>query len=118
MLENLTFTGRELLLAVILASLVYFIEVLIFSRRRKPQRDSELRNLLNAMESELNELKARVESLEAQPPANSSLDTQSITLAEAMRLAREGIPPQEVAARLGISRSEAELITALQKAES
>lgn len=118
MLENLTFTGRELLLAVILATVVYFIEVLLFSRRRKPKQDSEPRALLNAMASELAGLKARVESLEAQPPANSSLDTQSITLSEAMRLAREGIPPQEMADQLGISRSEAELITALQKAES
>jgi hypothetical protein len=35
-----------------------------------------------------------------------------------MRLAREGVSAPELAALLGISRSEAELIVALQRAES
>jgi hypothetical protein len=117
MLENLTFTGRELLMAVVLATAVYLVEVLVFSRRRKSGQPPELRERISALEAELAAVKARLESVEARPPTESALDTQSTTHAEAVRMAREGVPVQEMADRLGISRSEAELITALHRAE-
>jgi hypothetical protein len=122
MLENLTFTGRELLvfviLAVVLATVVYLLETLLFSRRRKPAATPELDARLAALRDELAALRARVESLEAKPPLESALDTQATTYAEAMRMAREGVPAQELAGHLGISRSEAELIIALQRTDS
>jgi len=117
MLENLVFTARELLMAVVLASIVYFFEVLFFSRRRKQKEGASTNARISALEDELNTLKSRLELLEAHPPIESALDKQSSTHAEALRLAREGFPPQEMADRLSISRSEAELISALQKAE-
>jgi len=122
MLENLTFSGRELLifviLAVVFATVVYLLETLLFSRRRKPAATPQLDEHLEALRGELAALEARVENLEAKPPLESALDTQATTLASAMRLAREGASAQELAARLGISRSEAELIIALQRADS
>jgi len=120
MLENITLTGRELLvfviLAAVLATVVYLLETLLFSRRRKPAAAPDAR--IEALRGELASLKARVENLEAKPPVESALDTQAATYAEAMRLAREGGSAQELAGQLGISRSEAELIIALQRADS
>lgn len=118
MLEQLTFTGRELLIAVVLASVVYLVEVWVFSRRTRHRRDQSLDVRLRALEAEQASMRTRIEALEARPPAGSALDTQSAVHAEALRLAREGVPPGDLADRLGISRTEAELIIALQKAES
>lgn len=121
MLEQVTFTGRELLLAVILATVVYLIEVLVFAGRRRPRQPpvalpDTVR--LDALRSEIDQLKARVEQLEARPPVESALDTQTTTYAEAVRLAREGASSQELALALGISRSEADLIIALHRGEA
>jgi hypothetical protein len=122
MLENLTISGRELLIAVVLATVVYLIEVLLFSRRRKPGIPPELLARIAAVEAgmatELAALKARLEALELRPPAESALDTQSTTHAEAVRMARQGLTAPELVERLGISRSEAELIIALHRADS
>lgn len=120
MLDNLTFTGRELLvfvmLAVVLATVVYLLEALFFAhwRQQTPRKDARL----DTLQAELTELKARVEVLEAKPPAESPFDTHASTYAEAMRLAREGISAAELAGQLGISRSEAELIIALRRADA
>jgi hypothetical protein len=117
MLEQITFTGRELLLAVILATLVYLLETLIFSRR-KTRPSPDLSPRLVDLEKELAEIRTRLERLEITPPAGSALDTQSSIYAEAVRLAREGAQPQDMAAQLGISRSEAELIVALHQVKT
>lgn len=118
MFDELTFTGRELLLAVVLATVVYLIEIIVFSRRRSPDRDHALAKRLADMEAELTAINARLETLEFHPPVDSALDTQSTTYAEAVRMALEGYPSQEMMERLGISRSEAELISALHKTGS
>lgn len=117
MLEQITFTGRELLIAVILASLVYLVETLVFSRRRS-RPDARIEGRLADLEKRLADLGKRLEHLEERPPAGSALDGQSSIHAEAMRLAREGMSPQDMAAQLGISRSEAELIVALHQVKS
>ncbi|MCP5276881.1 MAG: DUF2802 domain-containing protein [Thiobacillus sp.] len=114
MLEQINFTGRELLIAVILATLVYVVETLIFARRKS--RDTSSFTLrIDALERELAGLKARLEHLEVRPPAGSAMDGQSTIYAEAVRLARNGVQPRDMADQLGISRSEAELIVALHK---
>lgn len=118
MLEQITFTGRELLLAVILATVIYLLEVLVFSRRRKPHGAAEAQARADALQAEINDLKARVEMLETRPPVESALDTQTSTYAEAVRMAREGASSQELAHALGISRAEADLIIALHRVES
>ncbi len=116
MLEHFVFTGRELLLAVILASLVYLLEVWLFARRSKGGAPSEKR--IKALETEIEILKQRLQALEDIPPMGSSLDARANTYADAQRMAREGAPAQELAGSLGISRGEAELIVALQRAEN
>lgn len=122
MLEHLTLNGRELLvfviLAVVFAVVLYLLETLLFARRRKPAASNELNARCAALEDELAALKGRVESLEAKPPQGSALDTQATTYAEALRLAREGATAAELAGQLGISRSEAELIIALQRTDA
>ena len=122
MLEHFTLTGRDLLvfviLAMVLATVLYLLEALLFSRRRKPAAMQQQDARIEALQGELAALKARVEDLEAKPPVESALDTQATTYAEAMRLARAGASPQELAGQLGISRSEAELIIALQRTDS
>lgn len=119
MLDQLTFTGHELLVFVILgvvfATVVYLLETLLFTRRRKPPA-SDAR--LDALQAELEAIKTRLELLEVKPPLESSLDTQALTYAEAMRLAREGVSAPDLAGQLGISRSEAELIIALRHTDS
>jgi hypothetical protein len=121
MLDHLTFTGRELLifviLAVVLATVVYLLEVLLLSRRRKSVGRTGTHAGLAAMQEEIDTLKARIDALELRPPADSALDTQKTIHAEAVRMAREGASPQELADQLGISRTEADLIIALHKTE-
>lgn len=117
MLEDLTFTGRELLMAVVLATAVYLLEVLLFSRRRKSGARAETTASLGAIQQEIDALRARVDALELRPPADSALDTQKTIHAEAVRMARDGASPQELADQLGISRTEADLIIALHKTE-
>jgi len=117
MLEQLTFTGRELLIAVVLATAIYLFVVLLFSRRRKQSQVAPLEARLAALENEIATLNARLQALEARPPAESSLDTQAMNYAEAVRLARGGAAPEELAGSLGMSRAEAELIIALHRNE-
>lgn len=121
MLDQLTFSGRELLVFVILsavfATVIYLLETLLFARRRKPVATA-VEARMRALESELDAIRTRLENLEAKPPVESSLDTQATTYADAMRLAREGVSAAELAERLGISRSEAELIIALRHSEA
>ncbi|MEW5789616.1 MAG: DUF2802 domain-containing protein [Pseudomonadota bacterium] len=119
MLDALAFTGRDLLIAVVLGTVVYLLEVVLFSRRRAAGRNqgTQADPRIDALVAEIENLRARLEQLEARPPVDSPLDRQGATYAEAMRLARDGHPPQDMAARLGISRGEAELILALVRSE-
>ena len=118
MLENFTFTGRELLLAVVLATVVYLFEILLFSRRHKGGNTTESEAKVAALEVEVDALKQRLQTLEEKPPAGSGLDVRTATYADAQRMAREGTSALELAGSLGISRGEAELIIALQRAEN
>ncbi len=126
MLENITINGRELLvfviLAVVFATVVYLLESVLFSRRRRSADTSAdtsaLAARIAALEASLALHQERLERFEAKPPQDSALDTQANTYAEAMRMARAGASARELAGNLGISRSEAELIIALQRGEA
>ncbi|MCU0842852.1 MAG: DUF2802 domain-containing protein [Thiobacillaceae bacterium] len=119
-------TWRELLIAILLATAVYLLEVLVFSRRRRPvpppvatidtaSTDRELARL----REEVTALRRRLDALETlvnrPPPAEPVPDDSPY--GQAVRLARQGLAPQELAARCGISRGEAELIVALNRGE-
>jgi hypothetical protein len=116
-LDNFVFTGRELLLAVVLATLVYLLEVWLLSRRAKRLRATPADTRVAALEAEVELLKQRLQALEEQPPIGLNVDQRGSTYADAQRMAREGAPALELAGSLGISRGEAELIVALQRAE-
>ncbi len=112
MLDSLTFTGRELLIAIVLATVVYLFEVLLFSRRRDAG-GRVARARVEALEAELAAVRARLDALEARAPAGGVEEPAESTHAEAARMARAGAGADELVALLGISRSEAELIVAL-----
>lgn len=103
---------------MVLGTIICSLGILIFSNRRIHCSELALQGRISNLEQELKDLKARLELLESKPPVDSALDTQSVTYAEALRLAREGLAPDGLADRLGISWSEAELIIALHKIPS
>ena len=117
MLDQLTFTGRELLLAVVLATLVYLLEIWLFSRRSKGAARTELDKHMYELEKRISLLEKQVGACLEQS-AELMPDIAFDAHAEAMRLVREGMSAQEVADRLNISLSEAELIIALMRAKS
>lgn len=117
MLETLTFTGRELLVAVILATLVYLLEAWILGRWRDARRQTRLHGRLDEIQEDIAALKTRVEKLEQRPVPDEGLDEQKSLHAEAARMARTGASAEELANQLGISRTEADLIIALHKSE-
>lgn len=118
MFADLSITGPEILLAIVLATAVYLAEVAIFSRRRRSKEHKELQKQLLELQVDLAALKTRVEKLEIRPPADSALDTQKTLHAEAVRMAMNGVTAQEMVGQLGISRTEADLIIALHKSDS
>ena len=118
MFEELTISGREVLIAVVLATAVYLLEAVFFSRRRQAKTHKALQDRILELEVGLAEIKTRIERLEVRPPVDSALDTQKTIHAEAVRMARSGASAQELATQLGISLTEADLIVALQKSET
>jgi Protein of unknown function (DUF2802) len=117
-------TWTELLIAVVLATAVYLLEFLFFSRRRKsaePQGPGSLPlgQELASLREEVSGLRRRLDAVEelgkrasAPPPG-----PEDSPYSQAVRLARQGLPAQELAARCGISRGEAELIIALNRGD-
>lgn len=123
-MDAIVITWRELLIAVILASLVYLLEVTVFSRRRRartpaePAADAATAELTRLRE-ELAALRQRLDAVESRLAATATERPEEDTpYSRAVRLAREGLTAQELASRCGISRGEAELIIALNRAES
>jgi outer membrane murein-binding lipoprotein Lpp len=115
------FTWRELLVAVILATLVYLLEVGLLSRRRKGgvRQDGSVAELLAQvarLEREVESLRGRLQAIETRnAPYPPQPPVEETPYARAVRLAREGLPAQELVARCGISHGEAELIVALNR---
>lgn len=123
-MDAIVITWRELLIAVILASLVYLLEAAVFSRRRRARTPSELAEdaataELVRLREELATLRQRLDAVESRLATTASPPPEEDTpYGRAVRLAREGVTAQALASRCGISRAEAELIIALNRAES
>lgn len=114
-------TWKELLIAGIIVLAVYIAEMLLlmssgksiglrFWRRRAENRElAKLKNRLAALEIRL----ARLE--ESGDSADTLGEIASNSYGKAFSLAKQGMDVAQVAATCGISRSEAELIVAMQR---
>jgi len=114
-------TWKELLIAGIIVLAVYIAELLLlmssgksiglgFWRRRAENKElAELKNQLAALEIRL----ARLE--ESGDSADTLGEIASNSYGKAFNLAKQGMDVAQVAATCGISRSEAELIVAMQR---
>mgnify|MGYP001074512922 CR=1 FL=1 len=115
---ELTITWRELLIAVVLATLVYLLEAAIFSRRRgrmtpPGSHESEIHKL----RAEVVTLQHRLDALEVKLGVAEQPEAESTHAAYdyAVQYARQGMIAPEIAARCGISRDEAALIVAMHR---
>lgn len=120
-MDAIVISWRELLVAIVLATFIYLLEVWLGSRRRRASVDgaargeslaaelARLREELMALRQRLDTLEARVMQAPSEPPEAET------SYGRAARLAREGLAAQELADRCGISRGEAELIVAMHR---
>ena len=122
-MDAIVLTWRELLIAILLATLVYLLEVAVFSRRRRSRgqtetagHEGEMASELASLREEVADLRRRLEGVEARlAAAEADKPAEDTPYGRAVRLAREGLSAQELASRCGISRGEAELIIALNR---
>lgn len=117
---DLTLTWPELLIAVVLATLVYLLETMVLARRRGRQDSGGadgLNDRILQLQAEIEALRKRMDALERQSgaPAPESADEQHATYDYAVQYARQGMIAPEIAARCGISQDEAALIVALHR---
>jgi hypothetical protein len=115
-----TITWRELLVAVILATLVYLLESALFARRRRPPppaapqaTDPEVHKL----RAEVVTLQRRLDELEVKLGVAEHPGSEDAHAAYdyAVQYARQGMIAPEIAARCGISIDEATLIVAIHQ---
>lgn len=120
-MDAIVISWRELLVAIVLATFIYLLEVWLGSRRRRAGADKAARGEDMAVElarlrEEVTAMRQRLDTLETRVGATPSKMPEAETpYARAVRLARDGLPAQELANRCGISRGEAELIVALHR---
>lgn len=116
---EITLTWQELLIAVVLASVVYLLETVLFARRRRRSatgphdHDGEIHKL----RAEVVTLQHRLDALEvklgvAEP---AEMETAHAAYDYAIQYARQGMIAPEIAARCGISCDEAALIVAMHR---
>ena len=116
---EITLTWRELLVAVALASIIYLAGYLLSNRRRRdsPHLNSAISDHLSRLSEELVLLEKRVEQLESdriQEHGSKEPENRSV-YDYAVQYAKEGLLPEEIVGRCGISLSEATLIVTMQK---
>ncbi|MDD5328419.1 MAG: DUF2802 domain-containing protein [Sulfuricella sp.] len=126
-MESFVITWRELLIGAVLVLAVYIAEMLLLMRSAKPRgwrvwqkgAEAHVRSReLQALELELSQLHQQVDLLQAEV---DQLKAQQVTVTpytQAIQMAQQGIDVDEVAARCGISRGEAELIVAMHRIPS
>lgn len=128
-MDGLTLSLRELFIAVILATVIYLLETLVFARRRRRKAAAERiepivagtatsPEVVAGLHAEIARLRTRIEALERQMAAQQARreeDTVLSPYAQATQLARQGLSATDLCARCGISRGEAELIVALHQ---
>lgn len=119
--SSFVITWKELLIAGIIVLAVYIAEMLLLMRSGKPSRFSFWRR--RAENRELLEVNNKLAALEIRLARLEKSDDSADTLGEiasgsygkAFNLAKQGMDVAQVAANCGISRSEAELIVAMQR---
>lgn len=120
-MDAIVISWRELLVAIVLATFIYLLEVWLGSRRRRAGADKAARGEDIAVElarlrEDVMAIRQRLDTLETRVGAAPSQTPEAETpYGRAVRLAREGLAAQELANCCGISRGEAELIVALHR---
>lgn len=113
----LTITWQELLIAVVLATLVYLAESVIFARRRRQPLPGghDANGEIHKLRAEVVTLQHRLDELEVKLGVADQPETEMGHAAYdyAVQYARQGMIAPEIAARCGISRDEAALIVAM-----
>lgn len=104
---------RELLVAVVLAMVLYLIEAVLFSRRasRRPAAEADAR-----LAERVRELEQRVAQLEGRGAGDAPEAAEDDDLRvydDAVRMARQGLPATEIAGQCGISLDEATLVVTI-----
>lgn len=115
---DITVTWRELLIAVVLATVIYLLESVLFARsRRRPAATAPAghEGEIHKLRAEVVTLQRRLDELEvklgvAEPP---EADNAHAAYDYAVQYARQGMIAPEIAARCGISIDEATLIVAI-----
>lgn len=125
-LESFVITWRELLVVIVLVLAVYIAELLLVIRSSKGSGLSVWRRgavatqlrTLQALETEVAQLREQVAKLQSELEQVRAGQAIATPYSQAIHMAQHGLDVDEVAARCGISRGEAELIVALHRANS
>lgn len=118
---ELTITWPELLIAVVLATVVYLIETILLARRRghggETAHAADLKNEVHKLRAEVATLHNRLAELETRTGMAESPEVEASHSAYdyAVQYARQGMIAPEIAARCGISLDEATLIVAVHR---
>lgn len=119
-MPEILITERDVLLAVAIAAIVYSF-LLLFAWLRQSRAAVLGGKRESSALAELADLRARVERLERrldEAPEVVPDSGQDTLYGDASRLVEKGLSVDEVAARLGLSRAEVDLIAALRGGES
>lgn len=125
-MESFVVTWRELLIAAILILAVYIAEMLLLMYASKSRgfrlwqrgaaASSQSREI-EVLQAEMAQLREQIARLQDNLEQIKAASNAATPYGQAMQMAQQGLDPGEVAASCGISRAEAELIVALQRAK-
>lgn len=115
---DITVTWRELLIAVVLATVIYLLESVLFARsRRRPAAAAPAghEGEIHKLRAEVVTLQRRLDELEVKLGVAElpEADNAHAAYDYAVQYARQGMIAPEIAARCGISIDEATLIVAI-----
>ena len=104
--------GAAMILLVAIGYLLYALLNMLHANRRAPMSDIE------SLRVQMEALQRRLEALESRQPQAAPVGEDEpfdAPYASAARMLNDGIPCEEVAGRLGMSRAEVELIAVLRR---